>query len=654
MEYYGFAGKILHVDLTTGSIEKEPLDLGIAQGFLGGWGIDHRLMYDLLAPGTDPLSPDNPIIIGAGSLVGTLAPSASKISFTAKRPVYASATQENKHSIGTGMAGTARFGVMLKNAGYDHVVITGRAESPVFLKIADDDVEICDATDLWGKTDTYQTAEELIRRYGRGCGVYTIGRAGENLVRLAIGLVDGKNTLGKCGGAAVSGSKNLKAIVVYGSKGIMVSDPKRLMALHHESFRDIIENPGFKDIARYGIIAFGATSFLAGRDWRSFTGKLWQPVDKAWIANQSCVACPFPCRSYTEVRDGRFAGLRPAARHFLRSSGTHPLPRDIEQHDFGPQLKLEDTMTRLGLDKYHAEGILDYLGKLYDRGEITEEDTDGLALQRRDYWGTDVETSVQLLERIANREGDFARCLGEGWHPIAEKFGVDPMAEMSICKGISTIMDARTRGLQPVSFANIVDLMTQHIHFCTYFPSLPLTDIKARAEEIGMSKEEIDRAFTTEDFSIGRVTKHTEDCLSVINSLGICSFTAQLHAVYSMKLIAEYYSAVTGFEVGPEELKRLGEKVCNLQKLLNVREGFNRKDDVIPSWWKTTETPHPQPAGPPSLLKDYWGKVVTRDRLEKMLDDYYEERGWDIQNGIPTREKIVELGLEDFTEVLPK
>ena len=260
------------------------------------------------------------------------------------------------------------------------------------------------------------------------------------MVRFAIGLIDGKNTLGKCGGAAVSGSKNLKAIVVYGSKGIRVSDPKGLVALYDKSYKAITENSGFKDVARYGIIAFGATAFLSERDWHSFTGKLWQFVDKTWIANQSCIACPFPCRSYTEVKDGRFAGLRPATRHFVRSSRSHPVPKDIEHHDFGPRLKLEDTMTRLGLDMYPAEGILDYFGELYERGEITEEDTDGLVLRRGEYWGTDVDTSIQLLERIASREGDFARCLGEGWHSIADKFGMDPMAEMSICKGISTIM----------------------------------------------------------------------------------------------------------------------------------------------------------------------------------------------------------------------
>ena len=228
MEYYGFAGKILYVDSTTRRIRKKPLDIELARRFLGGGGINLRLAYDLLAPGTDPLSPENPLIIGASPLIGTLTPSASKVTLTAKRPTYASAIEENKHAVTMGKGGTSKFGYMLKNAGYDHVVITGRAEGPVFLRIANDDVDICDATDLWGKMDAYETTEELIRRYGR-CGVYAIGRAGENLVRFSTGMVDGKGSLGKSGGAAVLGSKNLKAIIVYGDKGIKVSDSKRLL-----------------------------------------------------------------------------------------------------------------------------------------------------------------------------------------------------------------------------------------------------------------------------------------------------------------------------------------------------------------------------------------------------------------------------------------
>jgi aldehyde:ferredoxin oxidoreductase len=646
MEYYGFAGSILHIDLTSGSIRKEPLDLEVARKFLGGWGINHRLIYDLLAPETDPLSPDNPFIIGAGPLTGTLTPSSSKVSATTKYPNYASASEENKHIVATGMGGSSKFGFMLKNAGYDHVVITGRAERPVFLKIVNDDVEICDATDMWGKMDAYQTTDELFGRYGK-CGVYAIGRAGENLVRFATGTVDGKYSLGKSGGAAVLGSKNLKAIVARGDKGIKVSDSERLIALYYKSYKDVTENPGFADAARYGMVALGAMAFLPARDWRSFYGGNWQLIDKTSVACLSCASCLTPCTAYMEVRHGEFAGLRLVRRTFplsIRGRSNFTL------EDYGAQMKIEDTIERLGLDRQYVRAMLGFVTKLYEQGAITTEDTDGLVLRRGD-----INSSIQLLQKIASREGDFARCLGEGWYPLSKRLGVNASDEVSICKGIFTILDARTYGLDPSRFTNITNPRVQHIHSSTtYFLGRALADIKARCEDIGMSKEAIDRAFTIEDFNIGRVTKHIEDYHSVLNSLGICTAAAELHGVFNTALLTQYYSAVTGFEISVEELKRSGERVWNLYKLLNVREGFRRKDDVIPSWWRATEIPYRDSTGTPGLLKDYWGKIVTRDRLEKMLDDYYDERGWDIMGGVPTRKKLIDLELKEFAEVVPE
>ena len=643
MEYYGFAGKILYVDLTNGSVKKEALDLELAKKFLGGFGIDLSLLHRLLKPGTDPFSPENPVIIGAGALVGTIVPSSAKITFIAKRPTYASDGEDGKHGIMMGTGGSSKFGFMLKNAGYDRVVLTGKSERPVFLKVFNDDVEICDAKDLWGKMDAYETTEELRRRYGR-CGIYAIGRGGEKLVRFGTGTVDGKTSLSKAGGGAIVGSKNLKAIVVYGDKGIKVSDSKRLMALYKNYFESVTANPGFKDVARYGIPAVGAMAILPGRDWRSFWGKHWQLIDRTMIANLSCSACLTPCQSYMEIKEGRFSGLKLVRRAFPLSSPTRPTP---EGHiDYGPGFKVEDAIERLGLDRQYAQQVVNFVSLLYERGKITKEDTDGLVLRRRkDFWDEDIDSTIELLERIANREGDFATLLGEGWYPIIRKFGVDALAEMSICKGVSNILDARKVPLGPSLFTNMTGPGVHHIHFAGYFPGAPLDLIRANCEEMGMSKEELDRAFTDEEFNIGRVTKHIEDYYAILNSFGVCAIPAQLHAGFNMKLLDEYYSAVTGFEMGSEELKRLGEKVWNLYKVLNVREGFNRKDDIIPSWWKAAET---------GSLKDYWGKPLTKDGLEKMLDDYYEERGWDVKSGIPTKEKLLELKLNEFAEIVPR
>jgi aldehyde:ferredoxin oxidoreductase len=640
MEHGGFVGKILFVDLTTGKIRKEPLDLQTAGGLLGGFGVDLKLLYELLPPGTDPLAPENPIIIGAGPLVGTLTPGSPKVTFTAKRPIYASATQEDKHGVMVGTAGTVRFGFMLKNAGYDHIVITGKANSPAFLKIVNDEVEVCDATDLWGRMDAYQTTDELTRRYGR-CGIYAIGPASENLVRLSIGTVDGHYSLGKAGGGAIMGSKNLKAIVVYGNKGVRVADPKRLMAVYDDSRKRITENPGFKDIARYGTPSFGAMAHLAGRDWRAFWGKYWKLVDSTRVANASCISCLTPCRAIMELKEGRFAGLRLVRRAFPISTPTRPVPEG--SIDYGPGLKVEDAIERPGLDRQNALQIVNFVSMLYERGEISKEDTGGLVLKQRDFWDPDIDSTVQLIERIANKEGDFARCLGEGWNPVSERFGVDASAVMSLCKGCITILDARKARLQPSIFVQITGPGVHHMHFAGHFPGIPIADIKANGESMGMSQEEVNRAFTAEEFDTGRMAKHVEDYYAVEESLGICSLPAQLHSCHSIASIAEYYSAMTGFETSPRELKLLGEKVWNMYKLLNVREGFNRKDDMLPSWWKAADD---------NRLLDYWGRTISRDKLEGMLDHYYSERGWDVKSGIPTGAKLSDLALGEFKDIL--
>jgi aldehyde:ferredoxin oxidoreductase len=640
MKQGGFIGQILYVDLSTRSISKEPLEFDLAAKYLGGFGVDLKLLYDLLPCGTDPLAPENPIIFGAGPLIGTMAPGSSKVTFTAKRPLYACDPEVKKHGVMVGTGGTSRFGFMFKNAGYDHIVITGRADKPVFLKIVNDKVEIHDATDFWGKMNAYETTLELTKRYGR-CGIYAIGTAGENLVRISTGTIDGAYSLGKAGGAAIMGSKNLKAIVIYGDKGIAVSNRKRFMAAYYEGSRRFTKNPALSDVARYGLISVGALAHLPGRDWRSFWGKHWKLIDKTRVSNLSCISCLTPCRSTMKIEDGRFSGLTLVRRSFPLSSPTRPPTEGLS--DYGPGLVVEDRIERLGLDRQNAQQIVNYMSLLFERGEITKQDADGLTLRRRDYWDTDIDSTIQLIERMANREGDFAWCLGEGWYPIAKRFGVNPFEEMAISKGASCILDARKVRLHPSVFANITCPGVHHLHYAGYYPGLPVDEIKANGLEMGMTEEQMLRTFIGEEFDTGRLLKHVEDYYALLNSLGICALPAQLHAGFDINLIAEYYSALTGFETSRGELKILGEKVWNLYKLLNVREGFKRKDDMILSWWNA--------AG--HNLLDYWGNSISKKNLEEMLDHYYSERGWDITAGIPSKEIIEDLQLNEFKDILP-
>lgn len=320
MEYYGYAGNILYVDLTTGEIRKEPLDLELAKRFVGGWGINFKLAYDLMKPGTDPFSPDNPIIIGVGPLVGTLAPGAAKVAATTKFALPA--TEDGRYYITTASSGSRRFGLMLKNAGYDHVVITGRAKAPVYLKIIDDDVEICDGGELWGKKDTYETTEELMDRYGN-CGVIAIGRAGENLIRFAMALTDKRSTLGRSGFGAVMGSKNLKAVVTQGSKGVKISDPPRFMKVVDSIYQRLMRLPYVKpqhDLGAHStwrpiIVPNVDPGIWSKYDWDARYGiENWYQVKKDV---KSCTSCWLACRVAVEIRDGEFAGVTSETGHYM-------------------------------------------------------------------------------------------------------------------------------------------------------------------------------------------------------------------------------------------------------------------------------------------------------------------------------------------------
>jgi len=218
----GYSGSILYVDLTTGTSHKEELDIELAKTFLGGFGINNRLAFDLIKPGIDPLSPRNPIIIGAGPFVGAF-PGATKIVGTTKL-----CNGFVRTAIGGG-------GAMLKYAGYDHLVLTGKAKSPVYLKIFDDDVDLCDANELWGR-DVYESADLLWNKHGRECSSIVIGQAGERLIPIALTFIDKQiGSFGKGGLATIMGSKNLKAVVMRGTKGVKVAEKRKFAKIFDES-----------------------------------------------------------------------------------------------------------------------------------------------------------------------------------------------------------------------------------------------------------------------------------------------------------------------------------------------------------------------------------------------------------------------------------
>lgn len=648
IEYGGYTGKILYVDLSSKKVCHEALDMDMARQFIGGGGVNYRLLVDILKSGTDPLSPENPITIGSGPLVGTLAPGAAKTYATFKGAIPA--TPDNRFFVSTGVSGGRGFGFLLKRAGYDHIVITGRASAPVVLVISDAEVSIRPAGMLWGK-DIYETTDELKHTYGK-CGVVAIGKAGENLCRYSMALTDKKSTLGRSGLGAVMGSKNLKAIVAMGgNRAINIFDKPRF----DKAVREVREEYEAKIKPLGSVTVFGLKELhtrymnpgiLSRAEWDE---RFVEPAVQIRKRN-SCAHCYLDCGDDMEIKEGEHAGAHSQTGFML---WVPIVGQRFELPDVGAAVKLIEKMNRSGIDLVTAFGIMDWVTRRYKENVITQRDTGGMVLKR------DLAGYMDLLESILERKG-IGNILAEGWFETSKWVGRDARSDYvegsGIAKGSDCIYPARASVLDAVRFSmGISSPRGGHAGTSgsgTGLPDLTLEHVKMEAETLCISEERMKRIFQPVpyygDYNLGRFTSHTEDLTAVNNCLGTCFLWSSMYLI-GFQNLAEIYSAATGFEISPNELKLRGEAVFNLNKLLNVREGFGRVEDAPPPvWLKPLQTPD----GEQVLTNCYGTKKITAEDIEHLLDDYYDERGWDIRTGTPTIEKLRELGLDTIASIL--
>lgn len=649
----GFAGNILYIDLTSGQSRKETLALELANKYIGGWGINYRLAWDLIKPGVDPLSPDNPIILGVGPGVGTFAPGETQIEVTVKFPLPAS--EDGRCFIGTAFGGSRRFGAMMKSAGYDHIVITGRAKNPVYLKITDDDVELCDAGDLWGKKDVLETNEELLDRH-RGYGVIAIGHGGEHLVKFSMAVVEKRSSLGRHGLGAIMGSKNLKAIVIKGSKGIKVADRIRFTEAVDTLYRQLIPMPAVQAMHIDGAHSVFNNVFIHQMNpgvwlkskWDTLYGVAkWKEVKRDLRA---CTSCLVGCRCGYEIKDGEFAGLKTEGPQYCVAG---IIGETFNITDHRKALKLMDTAHRLDIDLVNSNGMIDWVTRLYAEGKITEKETGGMKLTR------EFDTYLKLYNMIARREG-IGDAMADGWYALAKRMGQDPWKDnlqLGITKGTETIYPGRARKLDTLAFVMITSPRGAHHPPGHSLQVVPLQDFRSVSGDCkfwGIPEDKFNKIFTPALdyyglFHVGRLAKWSEDVFSAYSCMSQCTVYRTYPGVVSIAAMAELYSSLTGIETSPEEFRDKAEAVHNLYKMLNVREGFSRKDDVIPEiWLKGLNSPDE-----PMFLTDYYRtRRFRKADIEKLLDDYYDERGWDIPTGIPTKRKLTQLGLVDMPGIM--
>jgi aldehyde:ferredoxin oxidoreductase len=627
--------------LTDGTIETKPLNVERAKLFIGDSGVDFRDAYDLIKPGIDPLSAESVIFFSVGPLVGTHL--GTKFSTVCKNPLTGAI------AFGSGGMG---FGPKLKWAGYDQVVITGRAPRPVYLRIFDDEVEICDAGDLWGK-DIYETTDALTGKLGRLYSVTAIGKTGENLVPLSVALVDKTSSLGKGGLPAVMGSKNLKAIAVRGSTPIQLADPERYKKISDEILDECDEKHGGRKWIQVGKMWFAIIwgYKIACNNFRELfpSARFRELYSEEVYFNEilgeriGCTGCPFPCKDLITFDTEPYKGLSTTISSL--SGRVYNLGiQSAGGPSFKDSIKLIDTANRLGIDSHSFAPAMMLAVELYEKGIITKADTGGLELKH------DFHTTMTLLEQTASREG-IGDVLADGSLGLIKRFGKECEKYSFHIKGLDQQMDARSYDFDMMGFCEVTNpeggsMEPAHVG-SNWFPhstrGFNIEEVREFCERMGMPEETIERVF---DFPPGCYstpipTRWAEDFYVTLGSLGICEYRTE---AMDWEKYAGLYSAATGIEVTADDMKKAGERTWNIFKALNVREGFSRKDDRFPPRWLE---PMKDEEGNDLPLTTCEGRPVSEETFNKMLDEYYEERGWDIEKGVPTKKKLTELDLAD-------
>ena len=604
----GYVGKILRVNLTKRKVSIQKVTKEWIVNYIGGEGFAARILYTEVPKGIDPLSPDNKLIIMTGPLTGTLAPSSGRYLVAFKSPL-------------TGIWGVGHigghWGPELKFAGFDGIVIEGRAEKPVYLWIHDGNVEFRDASHIWGKL--VPETEDIIREEtDPEAKVLSIGPAGEKLVKISAIISEYSRAGGRGGAGAVMGSKNLKAIAVRGTGDIEVADPDKFYDVVKEIHEKIKNNPVTgQSLPKYGTaVLVNVINQHGVFPTRNFQTGVFPTADKIsgealaekyLVMRRACAFCPIGCGRFTVVPSGPYAVVTEGPEY----ETIWALGATCGVDNLEAIAKANYLCNIYGLETISTGAIIATAMEAFEKGYITTKDTDGIELR----FGN-ADAMVKMVEKIAKREG-IGDILAEGSKVFAEKIG-HPEISMSV-KGLE-LPAYDPRGVKGHGLAYATS-NRGGCHLRAYMVSPEILGIPKKLDRLKENDEKIE------------MVKYLQDLFAAINSLVVCIFT-----VFALepKDYAAMLSTATGIEFTDKKFLEVGERIYNLQRLFLVREGITSKDDRLPARLEK----EPMPEGPVK------GHVVP---IEKMLPKYYKIRGWD-EEGRPTRKKLEELGLIEFLE----
>lgn len=599
----GWTGTILRVNLTKGTVKKEALDMEAARKYLGCRGLGVYYYMKEVTPGVDALGPENNLIFAAGVLTGTMGTSTGRFEVVTRSPLTGTIAGSNSGGY---------WGPELKYAGYDMIIFEGKSSKPVYLNIYNDNAELKDASGIWGM-DVQKTTSKLLFENDPDAKIACIGPAGENKVLMASIMNDEHRAAGRSGVGAVMGSKNLKAIVVRGTKGVKIGNKDKFLKAARESRRLLTEN----GVTSAGLPAYGTNvlvnilNSVGSLPTRNFQESYFEHADMIggeslastrMHRNKACSACPIGC-GRVAWSEGKFPG---------QGEG----PEYETAWCFGPDcgidnldmvIKANFLCNELGIDTITMGTTIAAAMELYEMGAISKNET-GCELK----FGNE-EAVIDLVEATAYRRG-FGNELAEGSFRLASKYG-HPEVSMTCKKQEMPAYDPR--GIQGIGL-NYATSNRGGCHVRGYTIS---------PEVLGLP-EKLDQESIVEKPAW---VKGFQDLTAAVDSAGMCLFTT---FALGAPAIAAEISGASGIDFTPEEIVQAGERIYNMERMYNISVGFTSADDVLPERMIND----PIKAGP---------MVGRVSHVPEMLPHYYAARGWD-SNGIPTPDRLKLLGLEEL------
>lgn len=624
---------ILHVDLTERKIWREHVTKERILKYLGGRGISAEILWKSVKPGTDPLGPENVIILGPGLLTGTPSPSSGRTTVTCMSPATNLYLKTN---------GGGQWGGELRYAGYSHIVVHGKADRPVYIWIDDDQVEIRDASKYWGM-DVRTLDINLKKDIGdEEIQIASIGKAGENLVKFAAVMFSIYNAAGRGGAGAVMGSKNLKAIAVRGNGYISTANPKLYHQRVEEAKTSLKSDSGYEGMGLYGtsgsLYGINELKVFPSYNFQRSSVENIEPFTGQNFTNEGhlkrrvgCFSCIISCHRFGTVDSGPFAGSYSGGPEYETMSACGS---GLGIFDTKAVMKINELMNLYGMDVISGGGVIQWAMECYEKGVIGKEELDGLDLK----WGNS-QAAVEMVRKIANREG-FGDVLAEGVKIASEKVGGESYKWAVQAKGLEqSRVDTRSAKSYALAFA-VNPRGADHLHTETFAEFGMGPEARELIKKI-TGDENLATPYVTEKRA--EIVRWHEDCYAVTDCLGFCSFTTTALYGITPRIMADLFSAALGVNVSEEEIMESGRRIVTLEKCFNVRLGATRKDDTLP--YRMMHDPTPD-------RPDAKDAVNTQEELDMLLDEYYTLHGWDKETSRPTKKNLVMLGLDSVADEL--